>query len=171
MRVKFSNNKYIHYIQQANYARLINRCTYTFRLLQGYIAERRMPNKERRTPNAKHRTPNAERRIRKHCLLGVRFTQVSLWFIKPGSHLRQIPQMPQSTALCLYQKLSETIETFKFRIAPDDKIACNTSQPKVEISCSLVTVDRADFLVYISFFFVWWRSQNDCPVLYLYCSP
>ena len=88
MRVKFSNNKYIHYIQQANYARLINRCTDTFRLLQGYIAERRMPNKERRTPNAKHRTPNAERRIRKHCLLGVRFTQVSLWFIKPGSHLR-----------------------------------------------------------------------------------
>ena len=53
MRVKFSNNKYIHYIQQANYARLINRCTDTFRLLQGYIAERRMPNKERRTPKSK----------------------------------------------------------------------------------------------------------------------
>lgn len=106
-----------------------------------------------RAPNAEQGTaPNAE--IQKHCLLGVRFTQVSLWFIKPGSHLRQIPQMPQSTALCLYQKLCETIETFKFRVAPDDKIACNTSQPKVEISCSLVTVDRADFLVYISFFFV-----------------
>lgn len=56
MRVKFSNNKYIHYSQQANYARLINRCTYTFRLLQGYIAERRMPNKEL---NAERRNPKA----------------------------------------------------------------------------------------------------------------